>query len=142
MFAFRQSRYSATLIDILLTQIDICLSAKLRSSSSGSSDSKPHTATSCRNSSLLERSRTITVFPRACTGPLIQRRGAGRDALNQQPSELLVAKAGSNAGLATWGLKACYPQLCQDKKVPCRNLPWKSGQLGDKREQSCRCGCR
>ena len=95
-----------------------------------------------RTHSLFERTVRITEKVRACTEPLIQRRGAGRDALNQQPSELLVAKAGSNAVLATWGLKACYPQLCQDGKVPCRNLPWKSGQLGDKREQSCRCGCR
>ncbi|MBQ2710320.1 MAG: hypothetical protein IJF66_00035, partial [Clostridia bacterium] len=36
--------------------------------------------------------------------------------LNQQPSELLVAKAGSNAVLATWGLKACYPQLSLTKQ--------------------------
>ena len=82
--------------------------AKLRSSFSESCVCKPYTATHCLNSLVI---------------------GA-------KPNNNGISTGVYRGNTLTWGRWGCDPQLCQDRKVPCRNLPWKSAQLGYKREQS------
>ena len=83
--------------------------AKLWSSFTESCVCKPYDATHCPNSLVI---------------------GA-------KPNNNSISTGVYRGNTLTWGRWGCSPQLCQDRKVPCRNLPWKSAQLGDKREQSC-----